>query len=820
MVRLGSRFVVLAGLGICGLGVAAKVAELRLGPQADGTFIVSTGQRIPPGTISFVGRPIDLAIRPGGKTVAVLNHTDVFLCDASGIVTGSQAKLGSGAGFRGIAWSPDGSKVYASTDKGTIQPFDDADDKLTPEPAIQLRKEPKGKNPVPGGLCITKDGKRLYVACADLNAVAEVDLDENKLVRTLPVESIPFDVRLSGDETKLVVSNWGGREPTATDEKSDSEETPLATDDRGVVMNGSATILDLSSGKATNIQVGIHPDAVAVDGDTAYICNTMSDSISELSLSKGVKVRDIPIRWGKARLLGSLPNAIAVTADRLYVCDGGDNAVCEIDRSSGKVLGFRQVGFFPTAIALDGAQAFVLNNKGNGSVKNTLLGKPGNSHDFQGTVSVIDLASDLGSETRRVAENDHWNDPASLYKPDLKVYKGAIKHVLYIIKENRTYDQIYGDMDEGNGDAKLAVLGAKVMPNHQKLAREFTLFDNAYVSGTNSAEGHNWCVQGLCNEYVERFYVGYSRTYPDEGNDAMALNPTGALWDMAAKHGKSVRIFGEFCDSGKAQFSPRAPKDWFEAWDDRKSGEHKFKAIATTDVRGMRPYMNPNVLFWPLLQNDQWRADEFIKEYSAESKANRVPNLMIMSLPCDHSEGTDPTYPTPRAMMADNDLALGRIVEAVSHSPQWRDTAIFVTEDDAQAGLDHVDGHRTSWQVISPYTKRHFVDSSLYVGPNMVRSIEEILGLPPMTRFDALALPMTQCFTDTADLTPYEATPNLVALDERNPSKAQMNAADRHWYAVTKSLDWSSMDRADPDKLNRIIWYSLHRSTNEPYPAQ
>ncbi len=257
--------------------------------------------------------------------------------------------------------------------------------------------------------------------------------------------------------------------------------------------------------------------------------------------------------------------------------------------------------------------------------------------------------------------------------------------MIYIIKENRTYDEVFGDLPQGNGDPKLCSLGEKVMPNHRKIAREFTLFDNGHVSGTNSADGHPWSNQSIANDYLEHFYVGYSRTYPDDGRDAMALSAGGALWDAAAAKGKSIRVYGEFSNYDKNSAEPK-PKDWFEVWEDRKAGGHKFKFTAVTDVAGLRPYLHPEYHYWPLFMSDQGRADIFLEEYGRFSREDRVPDLMILTLPCDHAEGVNPQYPTPRAMMADNDLALGRIVEGVSASPQWKETCIFVVEDDAQSG--------------------------------------------------------------------------------------------------------------------------------------
>ncbi len=614
------------------------------------------------------------------------------------------------------------------------------------------------------------------------------------------------------------MSNWAGRPAKPGDRTAKSQYLDIVVNEQGAAASGSVSLIDLKSGTARHVEVGIHPTAIAITGSRAYVANAMSDSISEIDLPSAGVVRTIPLRWGALRLLGGMPNALAVRGKTLYVADGGDNAVAEVNLETGQVAGFRPAGFFPVAITLshDGGKAFVLNTKGNGSVSKTTLGKPGNAHDFQGTITVLDLAKNLERETAVVARDNRWN--ANPGRPALKVYNGGIKHVLYIIKENRTYDEVFGDLPLGNGDPKLCSLGETVMPNHRKLAREFTLFDNGYVSGTNSADGHSWATQCMANEYLEHFYVGYSRTYPDDGDDAMGISNAGALWDAAARKQRSIRVYGEFCDNELARFEPM-PKDWFEVWEDRQKATRKFKMTADTRVNSLRPYINREVHYWPLFQSDQFRADVFVREYQEFSRRDAVPDLMILSLPCDHSEGVDTKYPTPRAMMADNDLALGRVVEAVSNSPQWKDTAIFVIEDDAQSGPDHVDGHRTVFMVISPYTKRKYVDSTFYAQTSMIRSMEMILGLDPMNRFDALAEPITTCFTEEPNLAPYRAIPNKTPLDERNPAGTAMSEADRFWLDKTRELDWSHIDGPDSYWLNRIIWYSIHKETR-PYPAR
>jgi YVTN family beta-propeller protein len=814
---------VLAGLCLGSVAVAtALINQPRMGRQPDGAFVVSTGQRIEADAKTFVGRPSDLAVHPSGKFYAVMGRNRVFLGNAERVDESAGISLGSNAGFHGIIWSPDGSTLYASTQKGHVQEFSLAADgkSLVAGKAIMIvGPEVKG-NPVPGGMDISRDGKTLYVVSAERNSVVQLDLSAQppKIVRELPVENVPYEVRITPDGKSLLVSNWGGPLPKEGDRTGKSHKQDVVVNERQSVASGTVSLIDLASGKTEHVAVGVHPTAIAFDGTKAYVANAMSDSVSELDLTTRAVARTFELRYKGQRLLGAMPNALGIAGGKLFAADGGDNAVAEIDLATGELKGFRPVGYFPIAIGFadDGTKAFVLNSKGNGSVARTTLGRAGNAHDFQGTVSVLDLSKPIGPETEKVAANNRWNlDPR---KPGLKVYEGAIEHVIYIIKENRTYDEVFGDLPQGNGDPSLSSLGARVMPNHQKLATQFTLFDNAYVSGTNSADGHAWSTQAMATEYLEHFYVGYSRTYPDDAIDAMAISSAGALWDNALDHGKTLRIYGEACDDEQNRVEP-APKDWFEVWEDRKNGGGKFQFVAVPSIPRLKPYTHPNYMYWPLWQSDQDRADKFIAEYEQMSKENRVPNLMILSLPCDHAEGLNPRYPTPRAMMADNDLALGRIVEAVTKSPQWAKTCIMVIEDDAQAGPDHVDGHRTPYLAISPYTKRGYVDSSFHTTTSMIRSIELMLGLPAMNRFDAMAYPLESCFTDTPDLTPFKAVPANIALDERNPSGKKMTALDKYWQEKTLELDWSHIDAPDPFWLNRINWYSFH-GDSRPYPGR
>jgi DNA-binding beta-propeller fold protein YncE len=790
--------------------VARQASHMRVGKQTDGSFIVSTLQRIEPGSFTFPGRPVDMALSPDGRTLAVLDHFRVLLVTRSQTTT---LNLPDGAGFRGICWHPSGDRVYASCAYGYIQEYVNRAGKWQKAARLQVRPTGVRGNPRPGGMVITADGSKMYAAALDRNAVAEIDLNTRTWLREFKVDNLPFEVKLTPDEKSLLVTNWGGREVKDGDDTGMTGNAVIVVDPHGAAASGTLSIINRETAAQKRLEIGLHPTGIDIDGDKAYIANAASDTLSEVSLTDKRVTRTISLHQPGFSRFGSMPCDLVIKNHTAYVCCGGDNAICVVDLSKGQVLGFRSAGFFPIAIAINaaGTRTYVLNTKGNGSVLRTQRGLPGNAHDFQGSVTIVNTDGDLKAATTKVVQDNGWNHETAAMHPNLPVYNGAIKHVLYIIKENRTYDEILGDMPEGNGDPTLCDLGESITPNHHALARQFTLMDNAYVTGTNSADGHQWCTQALANDYIEHFYTGY-RTYPNNGDCAMAVSSSGCLWDAALKSGKSFRDYGEYCDGRLSVFTPKAAT-WPELWQDRVSGRNRIRSRVTTRLDSLRPYVNPELCYWPLIQSDQKRADIFIAEYQHYSKRHVVPTLMLLTLPCDHTEGRNPDYPTPQAMVADNDLALGRVVEAVSHSPEWKNTCIFVIEDDAQFGRDHVDGHRTVCYTISPYTRRKYVDHELCGTIGLIRSIELMLKIEPMNRFDANALPFSECFTSTPDYTPYTAEKNRVALDEMNPPLKTLSKAEQRWTRLSMSLDWSGPDRADPRKLSAILDHVLRKES-------
>jgi hypothetical protein len=557
----------------------------------------------------------------------------------------------------------------------------------------------------------------------------------------------------------------------------------------------------------------------------------------------------------EARLpFGSGCNALALSPDgrTLYVANGTNNCLAVVRLAAGSsegrtlktyatasgrpvqsiVAGLIPTGWYPGAVlvSLDGKRLYVANVKGHGSLSQPRpIEKGKNSHDHLGSVSVIEVPDDaqLAVYTREVNANNRLGyslaclekaraDAKPVPVPLRHGEPSVFQHVIYIIKENRTYDQVFGDMKEGNGDARLILFGEDVTPNHHALVRQFTLFDNFYCSGILSADGHSWTDSAYVTDYLEKAFGGFTRSYPDDGRDPLAFAPTGFLWDNALAHAKTVRNYGEFVS--EEEYVPHGTT-WTDLYDEHKKGTRTIPITLRFNNKALAAHSHPTYPYFPLTAPDAYRADLFLEEFRSFEKKGELPNLLYMSLPCDHTEGTTPGFPTPRAMVADNDLALGRIVEAVSHSRFWPTTCILVVEDDPQNGFDHVDGHRTVALAISPYTKRKFVDHTQYNQTGMVKTIELILGLPPMNQLDLSATPMRNCFQTEIDLTPYDCVSNQLALDEMNPPLKQLTGKARYWAEKSLALNLREADKADEDTLNRILWHAT-RGYDTPYPEE
>jgi YVTN family beta-propeller protein len=756
--------------------------------------------------------------------------------------------------FTGLVFSPDASRLFLSNAKGNVWAFTVIEQQVQPRPQLFTLPEtdsPKRRQEIPNGLCLSPDGARLYVAGNLGNQLHELDSVSGRCLRSWDTGFAPYDVVLVGN--KAYVSNLGGRMP----EKGNL--TALAglgmrvrvDGVRDIASEGSVTIIDVARDRVlSEILVGLHSSALAVSPDQKYVvvANTGSDSLSVIDTAKDAVVETISARQTPADLFGAQPTALVFdgTGHRLYVCNGTQNAVAVIQfepaKRASRMLGLIPVGWFPGSIQVDSRSKtlFVANIKGIGAAK---AFKPGekiklNSKDFFGTISCVPEPSGgrLGSWTATALGNMRYPLvaeallPARSGQPARPIPQRAgepslFKHVIYVIKENRSYDQVLGDMPEGNGDTNLCTFGEEYTPNQHKIAREFTLLDNTFCSGICSSDGHQWTDSAIANEYVERQLTSnsprsYNGTKSPDAADAIAWASSGFIWDDALAHGKTVRNYGEWMLTSSGWRDPKK-KDkimWSDFWGAYNTNAETVKLRSRAMIRSLRGLSDTNYVGWDLKVPDVMRAAEFIRELKEFETNGGFPDLVILYLPNDHTGGDKSDYPVPGSQIADNDLALGRVVEALSQSRFWADTCLFAIEDDPQAGWDHVSGYRTTCYLASPYTRRKRTISTQYNQISIVRSIELILGLPPMNQLDASATPMFDCFSDVADLTPFASVPNRFPLDKITPpAKKVTDRRRRKDVVISNRLPLDQPDLCPEDVLNRILWRAM-KGADTPYP--
>ncbi|MDQ6764199.1 MAG: phosphoesterase, partial [Bacteroidota bacterium] len=495
-----------------------------------------------------------------------------------------------------------------------------------------------------------------------------------------------------------------------------------------------------------------------------------------------------------------------------------------VGKGKSVIGGFIPTEAYPAGLALSKQTLYVANLEGEGARASS--NKTYQAHQQEATISIIPLPgkSKLDSYTERVKNaNLLFRTRLSQLLPRSNILPKPVperigepslfKHVVYIIKENKTYDQVLGDMAEGDGMKSLCIYGENITPNQHLLAKQYLLMDNYYVSGKSSAEGHSWTDAAIVTDYIEKNVRAWFRSYPHVLADAMVYNKEGFLWNNALDHGKTVRIYGEAC-------SPVWPASmgWKQIYELRQQGQPiPFKNEST--ISRVRPIMSPT---YPCYQGqhfaDQLRADAFIKELNDFEKmpGDQLPQLMILALPADHTAGLLEGFPTPAAMVADNDFALGRIVEALTHSRFWGSTVVFVTQDDSQSGWDHVSAYRSTGFVISPYSHLQKTVHTNYNQTCIVRTIEQILGIPPMNVMDATALPMFECFSNNFEKISFTALKNNTPLDQMNKSAAALNGKAKNYALVSSSHRLNEIDNGNDDLLNRILWFAA--KGDKPYP--
>ncbi len=828
--------------GVFELQSAPPKVELP-GLRPDGSLLLPNqwslrpaGRQVPLGDF-----PVNIAVHPGGRFAAILHcgygPHEIIVVDVESAKTVSRTKINEA--FYGLEFSPDGSWLYCSgAGDEVVHVFSFKDGRLVEDHSIRLCSAKE--RAIPCGLAVSSHNRDLYVANVWGQWVSKLDsttskkvLDivptpgaEGKVVRTREFEDEdPDDPDLSAI-TKRAQALY---DPTTPD-----APFPYACrlDERRQVLyvslwaESAVAVIDLKSNRVVaRWPAQEHPNEMVLtkSGRHLFVANANRNTITVIETGKGKTVETLYACFSASQPPGSTPNSLALSPDEktLFVANACNNNIAVFDVSimgKSRSLGFIPVGWYPNSVRVtpDGKRLLVANGKGLASRANPNGPVPGRKATattehiaglFPGALSIIDLA-DRYTFQKQLADftvQAHLCAPqpgAGLSSlagdnpiPSASGKVSPIKYCIYIIKENRTYDQVLGDMKEGNGEPKLCLFPEKITPNHHRLARQFVLLDNFYVDAEVSADGHEWSMGAYASDFVEKNWplnYGHGRSkkipYPSEGRFPIAAPAGGYIWDRALAAGLSYRSYGEFVFNGKTPNDP-----------------------GFTSTRALKGHFDPWYRGFDTEYPEDKRADRFITELKRFESEGEMPRLQIMRLPNDHTAGGVPGKPTPTAFLADNDRGLGMVVEAVSHSKFWARTAVFVLEDDAQNGPDHVDAHRSIAFVASPFARRGVVDSTMYSTSSMVRTIELILGLEPMTQFDAAATPMYNSFQAQADPRPYAALPANVDLSRKNTLFG--------WGAKASSkMDFSREDAADDSLLNEIIWRSV-RGADDPMPA-
>ena len=840
------------------------------GPKPEKGIVMPYNRVVrPAGRMIFFGdsalenHALDVVMSPDGRYVAVEGRYHVVILDAahdSVLYTFSvrEDPLHTVNTYSGILWKniQGRSTLFWGARNMVIRAHWDGQ-KLRTEQLYRFAPQGEARASLPNEMVLagTKDHPLLYVVLNGNDRLARVDLNSDEVVWQVPVGLAPYGVVPAAG--KLYVTNWSGRVVTDTTQPAAGIPWGKAYTDpvTDAVSSGTVSVVDPATGKTLKeIVTGLHPNDIIAspDGQFVYVANGNDDYVSVINTRTDEVTEKIPVRLRNEKdpFFGDTPDALAVTSDgsTLYVANGMDNALAVIrlgkkacvagTEESSRILGWIPTGAWPGGIALaeESNKIYVANIEALGArtrfEKRSAEGRTPstngayNAHRMMAMVSVIPVpdAAHLASYTTTVKETNHLNRLAlaSLLPrenrkpvpvPERTGEPSVFKHVIYIIKENRTYDQVLGDVRSGDGDSSLCAFGREITPNTHKLVKDFVLLDRYEASGKCSAEGHLWTDASIVTDYIEKNVRAWFRSYTHVLYDAMAYPKTGFLWDNALDHGKKVVIYGEA--SVPVDYGNRS---WEDIYRDYQAGKPvPFRNVTTLDrVRGI---LSPT---YPAYDShnfsDQMRADAFISDLQRYEKmeGDRFPDLIIMALPNDHTAGTSPVHPTPRAMVADNDLALGRIIEALSRSRFWKNTVVFVTEDDSQAGWDHVSAYRTVGMVISPYSRLHRTVSTSYNQTSMIRTIEQILGLPPMNMADATATPMFDAFSSKPDLTPYTHVAARIPLDEMNPPATALTGRDLYFAKESGRLAALGIDAGEDDLMNRIIWHACMK--NRPYP--
>ncbi len=801
---MGAAVVTLAAI----LGSQPVAPKEQVGPLAGGGFLLNSGWKLDPAgkQVALDTLPMATALSQDGRYLLVLDcgyrpPSIMVLNAATGAVLSTTPVPDA---WLGLAFAPHSNRVYVGGGaRAAVFEFTLAGGKLAAGRTFELAAGKRTPEDFVGDVEFSPDGRLLYAAQLYRDSVAVINPQSGMVIDRIRTGRRPYRILFHPDGKSFFVTHWA---------------------------DGTLGHYDASTGdQLARVRIGAHPtdmvwraggNTEGVEGEPRwmariFVAATNTNSVYAVGVSQDKElhvVESINVAMTPRQPLGMSPSGLGLSPDgkRLYVACSDANAVAVVDLAGDRsyVQGFIPAGWYPTAArVLPSGTLVVLNGKGVRSYPNphgpnpTRLPEPVHAgvavnefvaHMQTGTASWIEPFSD--------GQLEKWTADALADSPyrDSKLDETSplphIEHIIYIVKENRTYDQVLGDMKEGNGDASLELFGENCTPNLHKLAREFVLLDNFYVNADVSADGHNWSTAAIAPDYVVKLwpnnYARRGKAYDFEEQDPASLPPAGYLWTSASLAGRSIRNFGYMVDNKKGV----------------PMGDNQISGVRDPVLAKVTNWKFPG---FDLNIPDVERAKVFLQEFATYESSGNMPELIVMRLPNDHTSGTLPGKMAPLSMVADNDYALGMIVEAVSHSKFWTSTAIFVVEDDAQNGPDHVDSHRSPAFVISSYVKRHLVDSTMYNTTSVLRTMEFLLGLKPMTHFDAGARPMTSVFQPMPDATGYTAEKPHISLTTRNPANGPGAEASVH-------MDFDDADLNDDDELNDVLWRAIRRSDPPP----
>jgi YVTN family beta-propeller protein len=870
LVTAGITAVALAATGTA-FAQTHQFGTEQVGQSTDQGQVISSDQYLAPyGDRSVIndGKIMSSSVSPDGTHLAAsvtdgdgaLTIVDLKTWKVQQLVGDSAAAnlkiSGNDVGQEGPTYAPDGSQLWLGRTDGYTRFTVHADGTLADPTSVPIPAD-GAKHALVGAAVFSADGSTVYSAVNGQNRVVAIDAATGAIERSWAVGNAPRGMVQVGH--RLYVSNEGGRPAKSGDTTLNSYNTQVpASSVTGATTTGTVSVIDLAHPAATpaSINVGLHPTAVYAKKGAVFVTDTATNDVSVIDTARDKVVQTVSTRpWPEASV-GYEPDAVTLTDDgHLLVTLGRANAIAVYRYVSAQepvsYVGLLPTDYFPAEIATVGKQVVVSNTRGIDARRPT-SGAGHGTHDTTSSLTHFTLPDDrvIRSETAKVFQQNGWTGSDVELAGDRGKAKpvpvperigdpSTIKHVFLIVKENRTYDQLYGDMPQGNGDPALAEFGENVTPNQHALAEQFGLYDNTYDIGTNSAEGHNWLMQADNPEYTESSAGEYLRSYDTE-DDALGHQKSGFLWTGAQAAGKSVRDFGEF-----QQFLTKpADASWQNLYCDSKNMAATGQGTAYP-LDSSSPIPSLNSVSVPGFPKFDTSVPDVYREqiWQQDFEKNGPANLNMFWLSSDHTGGPA----NAAAQVADNDLATGRMVDEISHSTYWKDSAIFVVEDDSQAGLDHVDGHRAPIQIISPYARHSTVDDHYYSQITMIRTIEQILGIHPMNQKDSAASPMTSAFTRKPNDTPFTALPNRTSLTAglstppscgadtpapQDPDAAAAPTATVPAAEKTVAAKWNTWkshqrltgptavpDFANPAQMNHFTWYQTH-DWAKPYPGE